>query len=96
MGVIVLGVFEVITLVVGLWTFFWWLVIGGYGGDGVLYSLIYLVCNLPTYLGCYYYIKWFRNNVKATRLLLPRAHFLNMITIAASTVWGIVGGYIIF
>ena len=100
-GVYILGIIQIIYAVVGLSNAIWWLdyVLSGRGDTvAIIFSLVMILCIAPSWVGAWFYLRFFikRQSNPEFKNQLPSAHFLNMISILAICVWGVIGGYIFF
>ena len=64
----------------------------------VVYMGVAALFKFPEWIAGYWYLRFFvkKNENPEFKDQLPRAHLLNIISIIFSTLWAIIGGYIMF
>ena len=61
--------------------------------EEVIWIVCYCACAAPIIIGGYYYLRWLISKTTATKVMLPRAHFLNIVSILMQFALLIIFGY---
>ena len=85
-GILTLCIIQIIMAVFGIWQVFSILRDTNFKrvkSEEVWWIIFYLLCIGPIILGGYYYLRWLWFKSQTSRAMLPRAHFLNIVSVIA-------------
>ena len=95
-GILILCFFQIFMSVFALYQIFSIFNGGKYQtNEEILWIIFYCMCAAPIILGGYYYFRWLLNKSQTKRAMLPRAHFLNIVSIIMQLLLLIIFGYVV-
>ena len=93
-GILILCIIQILMAAFAIWQIFSILLNKQYGTtEDIFWIVLYVCCVVPIIIGGLYYANWLWKKSKAKRAMLPRAHFLNIVSIVLQflliTIFGI-------